>query len=415
MTASGDRRRAEQAAMQARAAEIGQQYELGRPVTQLRREHARHRHHWGCVLMILSPLLLPALLVPTLVLTHLPPAVIIPAIAAGIVLGGAVYASEGPPRVDWLLSYTGGLAQLVHGEQAPRAIPWGLVENAVHRYVSPSYGDSDPSLSELRVTSLDGTEITAGTGYPYAGLAEIGGQVDMMLARTRLQPALGQVLSGLPAQFGDVVISPGGIRWRDREAAWRDLKWVHLERWVIRLNPPGWKSVQDVRMSGVPDSYVALLLVQELAGRVPFRLDGDLLALPGPAPSEDGDDRARPLLLTEQDVSEILGRAVRMTGGAGYQGFRGDGVTVSLMVLGTGRIGQMNLNAGRKRGRPVMGVGSEAWLLSGDRSLVVGLPSGTFKMFANGLPEASRAAVLIPLARIVAGRMAEPEAGRRLS
>jgi hypothetical protein len=412
MTASGDRRRAEQAAMRARAAEIGQQYELGEPVTQLLREHTPLRQHWGCMTMFFS-VLLPLFLLPLLFAVHVPPAAIIPIMAAGFAIGVAVYASQGPPRPDWVLSYTGGLAHLVGGEQAPRVIPWGMVDTAVHRFVVPTYRDNDPYLSELRVTSLDGTEITVGDEYPQAGREQIGDQVDMMLARTRLEAAVDQVLSGLPAQFGTVVVSPGGIRWqdgrgRDRELAWRDLSSVGVERWGIRLNRPGWKSVQDVRMTGVPDSYVALLLVQDLAGRVPFRLDGDRLALPGPAPDE-AELAPRPLLLTEQDVSEILGRPVRALGGPARLSFRGQGVTITLMVMGTGRIGQLNLNAGRKRGRPVGGLGREAWLVSSDRSLVVGLPAATFKVIANGLPEASRGAALVPLARIVADRIAQPE------
>jgi hypothetical protein len=141
---------------------------------------------------------------------------------------------------------------------------------------------------------------------------------------------------------------------------------------------------------------------------VPFRLDGDRLALPGPAPDE-AELAPRPLLLTEQDVSEILGRPVRALGGPARLSFRGQGVTITLMVMGTGRIGQLNLNAGRKRGRPVGGLGREAWLVSSDRSLVVGLPAATFKVIANGLPEASRGAALVPLARIVADRIAQPE------
>jgi hypothetical protein len=59
-----------------------------------------------------------------------------------------------------------------------------------------------------------------------------------------------------------------------------------------------------------------------------------------------------------------------------------------------------------------MGVGSEAWLLSDDRTLVVGLPAGTFKVLAHGLPEARRGMVLIELARVAAARMVEAGTGR---
>ena len=52
------------------------------------------------------------------------------------------------------------------------------------------------------------------------------------------------------------------------------------------------------------------------------------------------------------------------------------------------------------------GIGDQAWLLNGDRTIVILAGPMTVKLDLAGLPPPARAAVLIPLARIAAARLA---------
>src|SRR5438067_11170080 len=77
-------------------------------------------------------------------------------------------------------------------------------------------------------------------------------------------------------------------------------------------------------------------------------------------------------LVTAADVESVLGF------GVGFRGtptpfataYRGNGVTVSLITT-SGRVAEMNARAARRSGRPLPGVGEEAWLLHRGKMAVV--------------------------------------------
>ena len=86
-------------------------------------------------------------------------------------------------------------------------------------------------------------------------------------------------------------------------------------------------------------------------------------------------------LVTAADVEAVLGFGVRFRGtptpfATAYQG---NGVTVSLITT-SGRVGEVNARAARRSGRPLPGIGEEAWLLHRGRMAVVQAGGKTVKL-----------------------------------
>lgn len=119
---------------------------------------------------------------------------------------------------------------------------------------------------------------------------------------------------------------------------------------------------------------------------------------------------ARDGLLTELDMSEILGRPTELVSAIGGGGtfatriFRGAGVTLSVARLGPGVFSGINQATGRL-GREVAGIGDRAWLVNQERTLIVVAGPATVKLTVAGLPPGAAPAALIPLARQVIDRL----------
>jgi hypothetical protein len=165
----------------------------------------------------------------------------------------------------------------------------------------------------------------------------------------------------------------------------------------------------------VPGSLVAILLVQDLAGRLGIPLKGrpgrpaevDRAAAgraararrPGRGPVRAG---------RERDPRPARGRLV--AGGGGQYGirlFRGAGVTLSVMVLGPGAFSGINQATARRVGREVAGIGDRAWLANQDRTLIAVADPATVKLTLSGLPPGEAPGALIPLAATVIGRLGD--------
>ncbi len=69
--------------------------------------------------------------------------------------------------------------------------------------------------------------------------------------------------------------------------------------------------------------------------------------------------------------------------------------------------GALNQAAGGRFGRPLPGVGDQAWLANADRTGIVRVGDHTVKLTVTGLPEPERAEALGPLLSLVAGRLAQ--------
>ena len=165
-----------------------------------------------------------------------------------------------------------------------------------------------------------------------------------------------------------------------------------------------------IGLADVPDSCVAVQLIQEASARRGVRQKGPPAAVA--ASAADRVTVAGTAELSQAEVSEVLGWPVETVTGPGTGGqaarFRGGGADLSLAI--------------RKRhaadraisgllGRAVPGIGEQAWLLSGDRTLVVLAGPATVRLDLHGLPRSARADVLIPLARLATARLVAPPLG----
>ena len=95
-------------------------------------------------------------------------------------------------------------------------------------------------------------------------------------------------------------------------------------------------------------------------------------------------------------------------GGLAVGVFKGRGITLSVGLMHQGAFSAINGAAGRRFGRTLPGIGEQAWLLNKDRTVIVRAGLTTVKLTVTGLPPAARADALIPLARLVAARLAAP-------
>ena len=415
-----ERRAQQQRAAQARAASLGQHFELGELVVSAERTPEVWARQWGCTVMLLSVLGSPALYAAvTLPNLSVAARAILAAVVPVLLATGIGMIRTAPrPKVSRVLAYTGGLVQDDDGAPAPLALPWVLLDHVTHSYHSDD--DGDPVLDSVRAVGLDGTVISMGGGIQARGLGRLSDHLDAVLVALRLDAAIGQCAAGLPVQFGPLAVSRTGITWDGgaRWAAWPDIRSVSLSRLEIGLAGRGRRLSQTVKLDGVPDALVAILLVQDLAGQFGIELQGRpgrpaAVARPAPPPGDDRVLAARTGVLSELDVSEILGRPAELVtavGGGGRFGirlFRGAGLTLSVVVLGPGAVSGISQAAGRRLGREVAGVGDRAWLVNQERTLIALAGPATVKLTLSGLPPGAAPAALIPLAVTVLSRLGD--------
>lgn len=112
-------------------------------------------------------------------------------------------------------------------------------------------------------------------------------------------------------------------------------------------------------------------------------------------------------LLTEAEVSQVLGMPVRASASNDpfHTGtvFRGGGVSVRLVLT---KFRGPDRAVARRPGRPLPGVGDEAWLLSGGRTLVMRAGPTQAMLIAMNLPPSECEPALTLLAQILAPKLA---------
>jgi hypothetical protein len=86
--------------------------------------------------------------------------------------------------------------------------------------------------------------------------------------------------------------------------------------------------------------------------------------------------------------------------------YRGGGATVTVTVA-DGLVGAVSAGPARHTGRPLAGIGDQAWLLSHDRAAVVCVAGLTAKITLIGRRGPGHAGVLTGLAAAVAGRLTD--------
>jgi hypothetical protein len=122
---------------------------------------------------------------------------------------------------------------------------------------------------------------------------------------------------------------------------------------------------------------------------------------PGPPGTEQ--------LLAAADVTGLLGPEVRTTplpsAGGRSVVHRGRAASLTVMIV-SGHVAGLNLEAARKRGAPLPGVGDEAWLVNRDRTVVVRVGPRAAKLMLSGGTGPQDAHLLAALAATVAARLA---------
>jgi hypothetical protein len=194
--------------------------------------------------------------------------------AAMIALGVALIKTAPREKVDWIFQYAGGVAQLVEGEAVPRVVRWGLLGHVLKEY-SDDPDDTCPSLLAVHVSGVDGTVIMAGSTYGL-GLGQLERYVEGVVVAMRLAAAIEQYHSGVPVLFGGLSVSQDEIAWAGgaKRAAWRDIRSLRVQPYQIDLDASAWKAGHKIWLNDVPDSCVAVLLIQEAAAWAGVRQKG---------------------------------------------------------------------------------------------------------------------------------------------
>jgi hypothetical protein len=332
-------------------------------------------------------------------------------VAGGLIALGAVLIKTAPrEKADWIFLYAGGIAQVSEG-QAPRVVPWNRLDHVTNEY-SPGTEDCDPSLETTRVTGVDGTVITAEASR-CNGIGQLDREIGRMVAAMRLPAAIEQYRNGTPVVFGGLSVSPDGIASAGSAGwtAWQDIRSIRVSPYLIELKTSAGTKDQRIGLDGVPDSCVAILLIQDLTSQLGIRQKGSPAAVsPPPRPAGELSTAAGAAILSEADVSTVLGWPMEAVpglagGGAAAQAFRGGGVTLSLTLRNEGTYSAIDRAAARRLGRALPGIGDEAWLIKGDHTIILRVSRSTVKLSLTDLPPSARADLLIPLAHIVAARL----------
>lgn len=145
----------------------------------------------------------------------------------------------------------------------------------------------------------------------------------------------------------------------------------------------------------------------ELTGVVVTRRQRTAETDPPPEPGSPAASRAASQL-TEQEVAPLVGAQARGTmlpvpGGGGFL-YSSPTASVSVIVM-RGRIADLNLRAGQRSGRPLPGIGDEAWLRR-DRIVVLRVGDQVAKLSVTGRRGVPAPPVPLDVAAAVASRLA---------
>lgn len=381
------------------ARDFGQVHELGDYRGSYHVPHRRKRREVGAVVFTFGVLLFAAAGAP-----GAPGAagVVATCIASTLVVLGVVLAKTAPRRkVDWVFWYSGGLAQFVDGEPPPRVIHWHRLAHVVRWFAEGTEGDPYPM--GISVIGTDGTKIEVSgrnLGFP-----RLDRGIGELVAGVRLPAAIEQCDCGVPVHFGDLTVSRDGIAWGDGEyMPWRDIGSLRMAPHEIKITDRR----SPVSLAGVPDACVAIPLIQEMAARHGVKVQ--LKGAPATAVQPAG-QLAKPVgdtVLSEAEVSEVLGWPMHADHPFGKRTakFSGGGVTIHLKWRKAAALDRVVL---RLVGRPVPGVGYQAWLISASEiTLVARVGAITLKLDVFDLPPQARAAVLVRLGQLAAARFAAP-------
>jgi hypothetical protein len=321
-------------------------------------------------------------------------------------------------KIDRILVYDGGIAQVIDGEGEPRVIRWSELGPVRKWYTRTE--NSEPMLTSIEFSGTGGTSITAGSGgYGWSSLCRLEHDLDPVVLATRLPEATRRCQLGEPVAFGDLILSPDGLAWDRGQVSWQDIRSIRLYPGEIELKIA--RRRRTIELDAVPDSCVAVRLIQDLAARrnVPLRGEAQLAlppfavpAPPGLVPVPEPAALVTDAVLTAADVSQVLGWPVqaRVSDDRFHTGtlFHGGGMSVRLTLR---KFRKADRAMARGMSRAVPGAGDEAWLLAGGKHLVMRAGPTLVMLAANDLPPAECELALTRLAQILASRL--PGVSRR--
>jgi hypothetical protein len=113
-------------------------------------------------------------------------------------------------------------------------------------------------------------------------------------------------------------------------------------------------------------------------------------------------------LLTADEISAAVGRpvqAIGLGGGTASALYRGESITV-IVTAAEGIPGSLSYRPARRFGRPLPGIGDEAWLFNRDRTVVLRVGEITAKVTVGGSAARSLPPDVVPgLAATLSGRL----------
>ena len=182
-----------------------------------------------------------------------------------------------------LFRYSGGLAQLLHGEPEPRVARWSDVGE-----FTVTYFESDETAARLDGFSLrTGTGMGTSTGTSLPGLRAYRHKAELRavvaeacrVLTPRLVPAMTEAIeSGRPVAFGRVRVTGEGIVVsgappKEDLAAWREIKSIHIAyldgtdyAHEIIIGRTG-KPTKEIRVSGLPNGLFLPHVLSYVASR----------------------------------------------------------------------------------------------------------------------------------------------------
>jgi len=160
-----------------------------------------------------------------------------------------------------LFRYSGGLAQLVHGEPEPRVARWADISEFTVSYFETE--DTAARLNGFQARTDSGSQLSGLRGYRQRPeLRATVAQAERFLA-PHLVPAMTEAYgSGSPVKFGRVLVSQAGITVQppaDNLVPWAEVKSIHItyvggteDAHEIIIGQTG-KPTREISVSGLPN------------------------------------------------------------------------------------------------------------------------------------------------------------------
>jgi hypothetical protein len=250
---------------------LGQARELGEHRFSCHRTNRVARRSWGLFLTLFGVFPGVSIAAAASATGHLEP-VLVAGFGGFVALGVVLFKTAPREGTDWVHVYSGGLAEITGAPsgEVVRVLPWNLLDHVLREY-STSSSETDPDLSAIHLACADGSTLSIDSGYP--GIYRLDRYFSEMLVAQRLPAALARAGTGAPVWFGGLSVSQTGIAWGGgaHSVGWQDMRWIRVTPWQIEIATTLPRGRQKFWLNDIPDAYVAVLLIHQLAVRLRVR------------------------------------------------------------------------------------------------------------------------------------------------